>query len=116
MGLFPASKKVQSKQVYTIEEVFETLKTEAKLPAEPYMHNVLGMKAVQIPATKTHVVSITVSKNKNKITVQEAPKPSAGNILTDQLTNGWSSIIGSAVSDIKTIVNEVAAEVERIFA
>ena len=115
MGLMPASKKVQTKQIYTIEEVFETLKKEAKLPAEPYMHNVLGIKSVQVPATKTHVVNISVTKNKNRITVQEMPKPTVSNILVDQVTDGWSSIVGSAVSDIKSIVNEVAAEVERLF-
>jgi len=115
MGLMPASKKVETKQIYTIDEVFETLKNEAKLPGEPYMHHVLGLKSVQVPASKTHVVDISVTTNKNRITVQEMPKPSAGNILVDQLTSGWSSIIGGATTDMKSIVNEIAAEVERLF-
>ena len=116
MGFMPASKTIKSKQIYTLDEVFEVLKKEGSLPAEPYMHSVLGMKAIQVPGTKTHVVSITVAKNKNKITVQEAPKPTAGNILADQLTDGWSSIVGRHVQDIKGILETVAKEVERLFA
>ena len=116
MGFMLASKKVQSKQVYTIDEIFETLKKEAKLPGEPKMISVLGMKSIQIPGTATHIVTISAAKNKNKITVQEAPKPSVGNFLVDQVTDGWSTIIGGGVLDIKSIVEAVASEVERLFA
>jgi|GEM_PF-2563658 len=113
MKLMPVIKTIKTNKNYTFEEVFETLKTEAKLPAEPYIHKVLGFKGVYIPATDTHDVSVTVSKN--KITVAEASKPELGNIAADFVTSGWSTIIGRGLSDIGDIVNAVADEVQRIF-
>ena len=114
MAFMPTSKTIKTKQVYTLEEVFETLKKDANLPAEPYIQSVLGMKAIQIPGTATQVVEITVSK-KPKISVHEGAKPSVGNFVADQVTGGWSSIVGRHVSDIKSMVEAVAAEVERLF-
>jgi hypothetical protein len=116
MGLMPASKTIKSKQVYTLDEVFELLVKDGKLPSEPYRHSVLGRKSIQVPGTSQHVVDISVSRNKPKIVVQEAPKPSAGSIALDIVTDGWSSMVGRQVTDIKDIVLQVAAEVERLFA
>ena len=113
MKIMPTSKSIVTNKSYTIEEIFEKLKTEANLPSEPYMHKVLMMKGVYIPATKTHDVSVTVSKK--KITVAEAAKPSLKNVAVDFVTSGWSTIGGSQLSNITDIVNEVAEEVQRIF-
>lgn len=109
----PVSKKIIAKKDYTLEEIMEILKKDATLPAEPYEHKILGRKSIQIPATAAHVVDISVKKD--KITVQEAPKPSIGNFAVDTLTDGWSSMIGRGVTSIDEIVKAVAAEVERIF-
>ena len=113
MKLMPTSKSITTNRSYTFEEVYEKLKADANLPAEPYIHKVLGMKGIYIPATKTHDVSVTVSKK--KITVAEAAKPSLKNIAVDFVTSGWSTIGGSQLSNITDIVNEVAEEVLRIF-
>ena len=113
MKVMPASKSIATNRSYTFEEVYEKLKTEANLPSEPYIHKVLMMKGVYIPATKTHDVSVTVSKN--KITVAEAAKPTLKNIAVDFATSGWSTIGGSQLSNITDIVNEVAEEVRRLF-
>ena len=113
MRMKPAIRKVPTKRTYTFEEVFETLKKEGNLPAEPYVYKVLGIKAIYIPGTKTQDVSIGVSKN--SITVGEAAKPTVKNIALDVLTDSWSSIVGSAVEDIKGMVDSVADEVQRLF-
>jgi len=113
MRLMPASKTITANRNYTFEEMYETLKTQAKLPAEPYIHKMFGLKGVYIPATKTHDVSVTVSKN--KITVAEAVKPSVKNIALDFVTDGWSTIAGRNLTEIGDYVNSVAEEVQRIF-
>ena len=113
MKVMPTSKTITANRIYTFEEVFEKLKAEATLPAEPYIHNVLMLKGIYVPATKTHDVSITVSKN--KITVAEAAKPSIKNMAVDFVTSGWSTIGGSQLSNITDIVNAVADEVQRLF-
>ena len=113
MKVMPTSKTITTNKNYTFEEVYEKIKTEATLPAEPYIHKVLGLKGIYIPATKTHDVSITVSKK--KITVAEAAKPSVKNIAVDFVTSGWSTIGGSQLSNITDIVNAVADEVQRLF-
>ena len=113
MKVMPTSKVITTNRSYTFDEVHEKLKTEANLPSEPYIHKVFGMKGIYIPATKTHDVSVTVSKK--KITVAEAAKPSLKNVAVDFVTSGWSTIAGSQLSNITDIVNEVAEEVRRIF-
>ena len=113
MKVMPTSKTIATSKSYTFEEVYEKLKSDANLPAEPYIHKVLMMKGIYIPATKTHDVAITVSKN--KITVAEAAKPSLKNMAVDFATSGWSTIGGSQLSNITDIVNEVAEEVRRLF-
>jgi hypothetical protein len=89
------------------------MKSEAKLPAEPYIHKVLMLKGIYIPGTATHDVSVTVSKN--KIPVAEAAKPRIENIAVDFVSNGWSTIIGSHATGITEMVKAVADEVQRIF-
>lgn len=113
MGLLPASFKIDTKQTYTFEEVFDIVKRDAKLPSEPYIHKVLGLKGIYVPGTATHDISITVSKN--KLTVSEAAKPSLNNILTDFVTDGWSTIVGSHITGIKDMVKAVAEEMTRLF-
>jgi len=113
MRIKPALRKITTKRTYTFEEVFETLKKEGNLPAEPYVYKLLGIKAIYIPGTTTQDVSIGVSKN--SITVGEAAKPTVKNIAVDVLTNSWSSVIGSVVEDIKGMVDAVADEVQRLF-
>ena len=113
MKVLPTSKAITTNRSYTFEEVHEKLIAEASLPSEPYIHKVFGMKGIYIPATKTHDVSITVSKK--KITVAEAAKPSLKNMAADFITSGWSTIGGSHLTNITDIVNEVAEEVRRIF-
>ena len=49
MKVMPTSKSITPNRTYTFEEVYEKLKAEANLPAEPYIHKVLGMKGVYIP-------------------------------------------------------------------
>ena len=113
MKVMPTSKSIATNRAYTFEEVYEKLKAEAKLPAEPYIHKILGMNGVYIPATKTHDVAVTVTKK--KITVAEAAKPSLKNVAADFVTSGWSTIAGSQLSNITDIVNAVADEVQRLF-
>ena len=113
MKIMPTSKSIATNKAYTFDEVYEKLKAEAKLPAEPYIHKVFGLKAIYIPGTDTHDVSIGISKS--KITVAEAAKPTLKNIAVDFVTSGWSTIAGSHVSNITDIVNAVADEVQRLF-
>ena len=113
MKVMPTSKSIVTNKSYAFDEVYEKLKAEATLPAEPYIHKVFGLKGIYIPATKTHDVSITVSKK--KITVAEAAKPTLKNMAADFVTSGWSTIGGSQLTNITDIVNEVAGEVQRIF-
>ena len=113
MRIKPAIRKITTNRTYTFDEVFETLKKEGKLPAEPYVYKLLGIKAIYIPGTTTQDISIGVSKN--SITVGEAAKPTVKNIALDVLTDSWSSVVGSVVEDIKGMVDAVADEVQRLF-
>ena len=113
MRIKPAIRKITTNRTYSFDEVFEILKRDGNLPAEPYVFKLLGMKAIYIPGTATQEVSISVSKN--SVTVGEVAKPSAKNIAADILTNSWSSVVGSVINDIKGMVDAVADEVQRLF-
>lgn len=111
--IMPYSKTVKTNRTYTFDEVFETLAKDGKLPAEPYIYKLLGLKAIHVPGTET--ADVSVLPKKGKIVVNEVAKPSVTNLAIDFMTEGWSTIAGRNVTGIGDVVNTVAEEVQRLF-
>ena len=108
-------KSTKTKRKFTLDEIYEILKTEGDLPAEPYMSGSGIMRGLFVPGIGKYDVSISTMGKKIICSEYVRQGEQMKNIGASFLTNGWSDILDKQSKDNKNITDLVGAEIERLF-
>lgn len=113
-GMHVRSIKVSKK--YSIDEIFDILKAEGNLPAEPYITGKGFMRGLFVPGVGKYDVNIaTMGK---KITCSEYVRQGEQlkNLGLNIITDSWSDVLDGQSLDNRAVTDMVADEIERLFA
>ena len=108
-------KTIKVKRKYTVDEIFEILKNEGNLPAEPYISGSGIMRGLFVPGIGKYDVNISTMGKKILCSEYVRRDAQLHTFAMDSLTSGWSAILDQASLDNKAVTDTVAAEVERLF-
>lgn len=109
------TRSIKTKRKYSSDEIYDILKTEGNLPAEPYISGKGLMRGLFVPGIGKY--DVCVSSMGKKISCSEYVRQGeqTKNIALSFATNNWSDIIDSDSLNNKAVTDVVADEIERLF-
>ena len=109
-------KSVKTKRKFTIDEIYEILKAEGRLPAEPYISGTGMTRGLFVPGVGKY--DVCISTMGAKITCSENVRKSeqVKTIGLSVLSSGWSDAADRESVANKAMTDAVAADIERLFA
>lgn len=108
-------RSTKAKRKFDVGEIFEILKAEGNLPAEPFMTGSGFTRALFVPGIGKY--DICISALGKKISASPIVRSDAvvGNMAKSVLTDGWSDILDSERKQNASLVDAVGDELDRLF-
>lgn len=109
------TRSTKTKRKYSIDEIYDILKAEGNLPAEPYISGKGLMRGLFVPGVGKYDVCISSMGKKISCNEYVRQGEQAKSIALTLVTDSWSDIIdGNSLSN-KAVADVVADEIERLF-
>lgn len=110
------TRSTKTKRKYTIDEIYDILKAEANLPAEPYITGKGLMRGLFVPGIGKYDVCISTMGKKISCSEYVRQGEQAKSFALTMVTDSWSDVLDGNSLDNKAVTDAVADEIDRIFA